>query len=131
MSNLNSYVELINKGSNADCICLVSNFDIDDDSAREQDLAYYKAGKAGDEKAAEAYVRSHSVIITDLEGNVQFDLINQMAYKLPDLKEVEIKENNNINKTVINNYFINYYKFINGQMSEERFNKRISRMIKG
>lgn len=131
MSNLNSYVELINKGSNADCICLVSNFDIDDDSAREQDLAYYKAGKAGDEEAAERYVRNHSVIITDLQGNVEFDLINQLAYSLPNVKAIEVKENNNISKSVINNYFINYFKFINGQMSKERFEKKLSRMIKG
>lgn len=131
MTNLNSYVDLLNNGSNADCFCICSYYDIEDESAAEADIKNYKAGKSGDEAAAEAYIKAHAVIITDLQGNVQYDLLNQLAYKLPDLKQVEIKENKNINKTVINNYFINYYKFINGQMSEERFNKRISRMIKG
>lgn len=130
MSNLNSYVDLLNNGSNADCFCIYSYYDIEDETAAAEDIKNYKAGKAGDEEAAEAYVRNHSVIITDLQGNVQFDLLNQLAYRLPDLKVEETKENN-INKTVINNYFINYYKFINGQMSKERFEKRISRMIKG
>lgn len=127
---LNSYVDLLNNGSNSDCFCICSYFDIEDESAAKADIKNYKLGKAGNEAAAEEYVRNHAVIITDLQGNVQFDLLNQLAYRLPDLKVEETKENN-INKTVINNYFINYYKFINGQMSKERFEKRISRMIKG
>lgn len=127
---LNSFVDLLNNGTNADCFCMISNFDEEDEAAEEQDRINYKNGKAGDEKAAEAYVRNHAVIITDLQGNVEFDLLDQMAYSLPKLDLIDYREKYSSMKRFINNYFINYFKMINGEMSSERFNKKVARLLK-
>lgn len=137
-NKINSFVELVTAGSNKECLIMNKNFSKEDFSSKEEffafkkaDMANLKAAQAGDEAAAEAFVRSHSVVITDLNGNVEFDLMDRMAFSMPNLKVFEEKYSAKISgmKNLVNSYFYEFFKFEKGEITKEKFNDNVTRIL--
>jgi len=83
MATLNSYVDFVRFASNLSAITIASKAKIDTLDQVHALTALKNAGIAGDEEAAKTYVNTYAIVYTDLQGNVDFDLTNEMIKHYP------------------------------------------------
>ena len=126
---INSFVEFLNSAPNKGCLTISSKFKPANMAEFKETQNLRKAGQNGDEVSARAYVALHTNIYTDLNGNVQFDLINDMLYGGRSVGSTNWNLLGTVGKMKLQNYFNLCFRKDRDNLDEEEFEEELRDLL--